>query len=277
MSDLRASDPAVKAQERRMWASGDFPKVSRETVAPVGPELVQAAGVRTGDKVLDVGAGSGNTAIPAALAGGDVVASDLTPELLAAGRSAAVAAGVALEWVEADAEALPFAAGRFDVVTSSFGVMFAPHHQVAADELVRVTRPGGTIALATWTPEGWTGEFFAVMSGFRPPPPADEQPPMLWGVEDHVRGLFGDAVEDFRFEPRTLVVDHFDTPEALVSFYQQNFGPTIAAYAAVGDDAERRDALDAALLDLATRTNRAGPGERARWDFEWALITARRA
>jgi ubiquinone/menaquinone biosynthesis C-methylase UbiE len=277
MSDLRADDAAAKAQARRLWATGDFPTVSRNTVAPVGRELVAAAGVRTGDKVLDVGAGSGNTAIPAALAGGDVVASDLTPELLVAGRSAAVAAGVALEWVEADAEALPFAAGRFDVVLSSFGVMFAPRHQVATDELVRVTRPGGTIALATWTPEGWSGEFFRVMSSFRPPAPPDEPSSMLWGVEDHVRGLFGDAVEDFRFERRILVVDHFPTPEALVAFYQQNFGPTIAAYDALGDDAQRRAELDAALLDLATRTNAAGPGEPARWDFEWALVRARRA
>jgi ubiquinone/menaquinone biosynthesis C-methylase UbiE len=277
MSDARADDPAIKTRARRMWATGDFPKVSRSTVAPVGRELVAAAGVRTGDKVLDVGAGAGNTAIPAALAGGDVVASDLTPELLVAGRSAAIAAGVALEWVEADAEALPFAAGAFDVVLSSFGVMFAPRHQVAADELVRVTRPGGAIALATWTPEGWSGDFFNVMSSFRPPPPDDEESSMLWGVEGHVRALFGDEVEDLRFERRMLVIDHFRTPEDLVAFYQQNFGPTIAAYEAIGADTERRDALDAALLDLATRTNLAGAGEPARWEFEWALIVAHKA
>jgi ubiquinone/menaquinone biosynthesis C-methylase UbiE len=275
MSEQRAEDPAAKAQARRLWATGDFPKVSRNTVAPVGRDLVAAAGVRTGDKVLDVGAGAGNTAIPAALAGGDVVASDLTPELLVAGRSAAVAAAVALEWVEADAEALPFADASFDVVLSSFGVMFAPRHRVAADELVRVTRPGGTIALATWTPEGWSGEFFEVMSAFRPAPPDDEESSMLWGVEDHVRSLLGDGVSELSFERRMLVVDRFATPEDLVAFYRDNFGPTMAAYEAIGD--AQRSEIDAALLDLATRTNLAAEGEPARWEFEWALIRARRA
>src|SRR3954467_1512237 len=114
---------------RAVWAAGDFPRVARETIKDVGPALVAAAGVRSGQRVLDVGAGSGATSIPAALAGGDVVASDLTPELLAAGRSAAIAAGVALQWIEADAEALPFEDASFDVVLSSFGAMFAPHHQ----------------------------------------------------------------------------------------------------------------------------------------------------
>src|SRR3954453_4651703 len=233
-----------------MWAAGDFPRVARETVPQVGPALVAAAGVRTGQRVLDVAAGSGATAIPAALAGGDVVASDLTPELLAAGRSAAIAAGVALEWVEADAEALPFADASFDVVLSSFGAMFAWNHRRVADELVRVTRPGGTIAMANWTPEGWVGQFFLTLVPFMPPPPEGALPPILWGVEDHVRGLFGDRVRDLTFTRATQVVDAFATPEGLVAYYRDNFGPTIVAYRTVGDDAPRRAELDAALLDL---------------------------
>jgi 2-polyprenyl-6-hydroxyphenyl methylase/3-demethylubiquinone-9 3-methyltransferase len=273
----QTDDAAVKARVRAMWAAGDFPRVARETVPQVGPALVAAAGVRTGDRVLDVGAGAGATAIPAALAGGDVVASDLTPELLAAGRSAAVAAGVALEWVEADAEALPFADAAFDVVLSSFGAMFAWNHQAVADELVRVTRPGGRIAMANWTPEGWVGQFFMTMVPFMPSPPAGALPPIMWGVEDHVRELFGTRVSDLTFTRRVQVMDIFDDPAAMVAYYREHFGPTVMAYASVADDPERRAALDATFLDFATRSNSGAPGGRARYEMEHVLVVARRA
>jgi SAM-dependent methyltransferase len=249
-----SEDAEVKARARAMWASGDFPRVARETIPEVGPALVAAAGIRTGMKVLDVGAGSGATSIPAALAGGDVVASDLTPELLEAGRSAAVASGVALRWVEADAEALPFADASFDVVLSSFGAMFAPRHQVVADELLRVTRPGGTIAMANWTPQGWVGQFFLTLLPYMPPPPPGALPPVAWGVEDHVRALFGDGVSELTATPRVQRLDRFAAPEAVVAYYRDNFGPTVMAYAAAAADPERRAALDADLLDFATRT-----------------------
>ena len=265
-----------KDRARAVWAAGDFPRVARDTIRDVGPALVHAAGIRTGDRVLDVGAGSGATSIPAAAAGGDVVASDLTPELLRAGRSAAVAAGVALEWVEADAEALPFADASFDVVLSSFGAMFAPRHQVVADELTRVVRPGGTIGMTTWPPDSYVGEFFLAHVPFMPPPPPGFQPPILWGVEDHVRALFGDGVSSLSFTRTLQVVDGHATPEALVAFYQQNFGPTIMAYRSLGDDAARRAEFDEALLELATRANLAPAGEHARWEFEYALIVATR-
>src|ERR1044071_2857630 len=146
MSDPAADDRAFKARTRAMWATGDFPRVARETIKDVGPTLVAAAGVRSGRRVLDVAAGSGATSIPAALAGGDVVASDLTPELLAVGEAAAREQGGSLDWVEADGEAPPFEDASFDVVLSSFGAIFALRHEVVAGELLRVVRPGGTIA-----------------------------------------------------------------------------------------------------------------------------------
>lgn len=277
MTDAADDDRAFKARTRAVWAAGDFPRVARETIKDVGPTLVAAAKVLPGQRVLDVAAGSGATSIPAALAGGDVVASDLTPELLDAGREAALAAGVTLEWVEADAEALPFDDASFDVVLSSFGAMFAPRHQVVADELLRVARPGGTIAMANWTPEGWVGQFFLTMLPFMPPPPPGALPPPAWGVEDHVRSLLGDGVSEVTFTRQIQIVDRFATPEALIAYYQENFGPTIMAYKSLADDPKRTAGLDAALLDFATRMNLSDAGEPARYEFEYMIVVARRA
>ncbi|HEV7495502.1 class I SAM-dependent methyltransferase [Baekduia sp.] len=277
MSDAAQDDRAFKARTRAMWATGDFPRVARETIKDVGPTLVAAAGVRAGQRVLDVAAGSGATSIPAALAGADVVASDLTPELLEAGEEAARDAGVELEWVEADAEDLPFSDASFDIVLSSFGAMFAPRHLIVADELLRVVRPGGTIAMANWTPEGWVGQFFLTMLPFMPPPPPGALPPPAWGVEDHVRSLFGEGVSELTFTRQIQAVDHFATPEALIDYYRENFGPTIMAYKSLAGDPEQTAALDAALMDFAVRMNLAGPGEPARYEFEYMIVVARRA
>ena len=260
-----------------MWATGDFPRVARETIKDVGPTLVAAAGVRSGRRVLDVAAGSGATSIPAALAGGDVVASDLTPELLAVGEAAAREQGVSLDWVEADAEALPFEDASFDVVLSSFGAIFAPRHEVVAGELLRVVRPGGTIAMANWPPDGWVGQFFLTMLPFMPPPPPGSTPPLAWGVEDHVRTLFGDGVSELTLTQEIQPVEHFATPAELIDYYKENFGPTIMAYKSLADDPARTAELDAALLGFAERMNLAGPGERARFEFEYVIVVARRA
>jgi SAM-dependent methyltransferase len=266
------ADRALKARHRTMWALGNYPAVVSEAVGPLGPLLVDAAGVRVGQRVLDVAAGSGNAAIPAALTGADVVASDLTPELLDVGRRLAEQRGVTLRWEVGDAEALPYGTASFDVVLSCIGVMFAPHHQAAADELVRVTRPGGRIGLVSWTPEGLIGQLFATMKPFVPPPPPGVQPAPLWGREDHVRELFGDRVTDLRTERRRLRVDSFRTPEAFGDFFKTVYGPTIVAYRGIADDASRVAALDAALVDLARRHDR-GDGVL---EWEFLLVRAQR-
>ena len=193
MSSVPGSE--LKARHRAMWASGDYPSMVETFLLPLGPRLVGACGIGAGMRVLDVAAGTGNASIPAAERGATVTASDLTPELLEAGRRQAESRGLELEWVTADAESLPFEDESFDVVMSSIGAMFAPHHQDVADELVRVCRPGGTIGMLNWTPEGMIGALFRTMGPFAPPPPPGAQPPPLWGGEDHVRELFGDRVE----------------------------------------------------------------------------------
>ncbi|HEX5909370.1 MAG TPA: methyltransferase domain-containing protein, partial [Thermoleophilaceae bacterium] len=188
------ADSELKARHRKMWASGDYPSMVETFLLPLGPRLVDACAIQPGDRVLDVAAGTGNAAIRAAQRGATVTASDLTPELLTAGRQVAEGDGIELDWVEADAEHLPFEDGSFDVVMSSIGAMFAPHHQAVADELVRVCRPGGKVGLLSWTPEGMLGALFRTIGPFAPAPPPGAQPPPLWGSEEHLRGLFGGRV-----------------------------------------------------------------------------------
>jgi len=266
---------ALKAKHRAVWAFGDYPAVATDLVSSLGPILVQACQVRPGDRVLDVAAGSGNAAIPAAEAGASVVASDLTPELLEAGRR-----GTTLEWRQADAEDLPFADGEFDTVMSCLGVMFTPFHQASADELIRVCRPDGTIGLVNWTPEGFIGQMFAAMKPYAPPPPPGAQPPPLWGREDHVRALLGDQVTDVRARRQTVRVDRFGRPEDFRDYFKANYGPTIAAYRGIADDPERTAALDAELADLARRhdlgTGCTGCTGSTVMEWEYLLFTARK-
>ena len=188
----------AKAADRRMWALGDYHRFATQLVWSVGPVLVEAGGIGPGVRVLDVAAGTGNVALRAAEAGADVVACDLTPESLEAGRREAEARALPVEWVEADAEALPFADGGFDVVTSAFGAIFAPDQQAAADEMVRVCRPGGAVVMANFTPEGLAGDFFGTLARHAPGPAGPS--PLLWGTEPHVRALLGGTVDVGRRE-----------------------------------------------------------------------------
>lgn len=258
-----------------MWALGDYHAFAKETVWEVGPELVAACGISAGRRVLDVAAGSGNVAIRAAETGAQVVASDLTPENFGAGRREARARGVELEWVEADAEALPFADGEFDVVTSVFGAIFAPDHRAVADELLRVCRPGGTIGMANFTPEGLISDFFGALAPYMPPPPPEALPPPLWGSEEHVRKLFGDRVSSLELTRREYV-ERAASPHDYCELFKATFGPVIALYASLADEPERAAALDREFLEFATRANRGAPEGPAEYPYEYLLVVARK-
>ncbi len=271
--DRPTADRDLKARHRALWALGDYPAVARDVIAELGPTLVAASELRSGQRVLDVAAGSGNAAVPAALTGADVVAADLTPELFVAGREFAAQRGVQLQWDEGDAEALPYADDAFDAVLSCVGVMFAPHQQDAADELIRVCRPGGRIGLLNWTPDGFVGQLFKTMRPYAPTPPPGTQPPPLWGDETHVRALLGDRVTDIVARRQTLRVDGFASPRAWREYWKSVYGPTIAVYRHLGDDVERVAALDADLDALAARFDRGTT--TTVMDWEYLLFTAR--
>jgi SAM-dependent methyltransferase len=273
-TDTVEADRALKARHRAMWALGDYPSLAAEVIPELGPTLVEACRVGPGDRVLDVAAGSGNAAIPAARAGATVVACDLTPELFEPGRREAARLGVTLDWRQADAEALPFDDGAFDTVLSCVGVMFAPHHQASADELVRVCRPGGTIALISWTPDGFIGQMFATMRPYAPPPPPGAEPPPLWGSEEHVRSLLGERVDDVTARTQKLRVERFENPVAFLDYFKARYGPTIAVYRAIAAEPDRVAALDRELVELAQRHD-VGAGNTV-LEWEYLLLTARK-
>jgi len=263
---------AVAAKHRAMWASGDYEKLATALVLPLGPVLVEATGIARGDRVLDVAAGTGNAAIPAAETGASVVASDLVPELLEQGSRLAAERGVELEWREANAHELPFADDEFDVVMSCIGVMFAPFHELAAGELVRVCKPGGRIGVLSWTPEGHIGRLWAAMKPYAPAPPPGAQPPPLWGQEDHVRALLGDSVTDVVTERRMLTVDRFADGAEFRDFFKALYGPTIAVYRNIEGDPDRVAALDAAIAEVGDSVLSGA----STMEWEYLLVVARK-
>ena len=266
--------PDLKTRHRTMWASGNYPLMVDTFLLPVGQRLVDACPITPGSRVLDVAAGTGNASIPAAQRGAKVVASDLTPALLEAGARRPDAQGLDIEWLPADAEDLPFEDGSFDLVMSCIGVMFAPYHQVAADELVRVCRPGGTIGLLSWTPEGMIGGLFRAMKDFAPAPPPGAQSPPLWGSEEHLKGLFGDRVEFHTLIREPLKVTVFRQARDWGEHFKTYYGPTIAARA----NAERNGRaaeFDAVLDTFCDKWNR-GSDEDAYFEQEYLLAVGTR-
>jgi SAM-dependent methyltransferase len=216
----------LKDQHRATWAAGDYAAVARHVDGGPPEQVLAATGAAAGQDVLDVATGSGNVALRAAALGANVTGLDLVPELLEIAGERAAAQGLAIDLVAGDAEALPFADGSFDRVLSTFGIQFAPRHQVVADELVRVCRPGGAIGLVNWTPEGLIGRMFGVMSRWAPKPPAFASPPPLWGDEEHVRTLFDAHDVELSFE-RGINTFAFDSVEDYMSFFEERYGPTI--------------------------------------------------
>ena len=243
---------AIKTQQQAMWASGDFAVIGT-TLQIVGEQLCEAADVRSGHFVLDVAAGNGNATLAAARRFAHVVSTDYVPALLERGRRRAEADGLEVVFQTADAEALPYPAESFDVVLSSFGVMFAPDHPRAAAELLRVCRPSGRIGLASWTPAGFLGKLFLTIASHVPPNPA-VQSPLLWGTDEHIRAIFQGArsiehtARHFAFRYRSA--EHF------IEVFRAFYGPVYKAFAAL--DADRQRALETDLLTLLRAADQGG-------------------
>ena len=256
---------AVKAIQRAIWSAGDYDSVA-ELFWEVGAVVVETAAIEPGMKVLDVATGTGNAAIRAAEAGAEVVGLDLTPELFADARRREALAGVSVEWVEGDAEAWPFDDASFDRVVSTFGVMFAPRHAVAAAELVRACRPGGMIVVANWTPAGFFGRLIATLTKHLPPQPAIAQRPALWGDEAHIRALLGGQVL-LALESRTVDLV-FGSLDDMLAGLQERFGPLVLAHRLLA--VEAYDALVADLRALLAGEH-GGDGE-VRIAAEYLLV-----
>ncbi|OBH47719.1 class I SAM-dependent methyltransferase [Mycobacterium mantenii] len=249
--DTTISDASVAATHRTVWALGDYALMAEEVMAPLGPALVKATGIESGVRVLDVAAGSGNISLPAAATGATVVSTDLTPELLQRSRARAEARGLTIDYREANAHALPFGDGEFDVVMSAIGVQFAPDQQRAAAELVRVCRPGGTIGVISWTPEGFFGRMLATIRPYRPSLSHPVPPAALWGRPGYVAALLGDHIAAFTATRGMLAVNRFDSAEAVHAYFKAHYGPTIEAYANIGHNRVLAAELDAQLVELA--------------------------
>jgi ubiquinone/menaquinone biosynthesis C-methylase UbiE len=265
----------VNRPAQTMWALGDYHRFATATVWPLGPVLVDACGIRPGQRVLDVAAGTGNVAIRAAQAGAIVVAADLTPENFDAGRRAAREAGVELEWIEADAMALPFPDAGFDVVTSCFGAMFAPDHRATAGELLRVCRPGGVIGMMNFAPVDAAGDFFRVLGEYAPPPSPGALSPLLWGTEDHVRSLFSERTGSLDMR-RQEYVETAASPREYFDLFRYSFGPMVAIHATLSDQPQRSADLDEAFRQFIMQWNRDTAHGGVRIPYEYLLVTARK-
>jgi ubiquinone/menaquinone biosynthesis C-methylase UbiE len=246
---------ALKGRQQATWASGDYHMIGTQ-IQIVSEQLIETLDIHSTEHVLDVATGSGNAALAAARRGCEVVGIDYVPALLDRARRRRDAEGLDAQFIEGDAEALPFGDGQFDVVTSVFGAMFAPNQEKTAQELVRVTRSGGRIGLASWTPDGFIGQFFKVTARHVPPPPG-VRPPLQWGTPDRLNELFGEVATEIRYEQRFYAF-RARSPEAWVDSFRRWYGPTLKSFEAVG--AAGSEALEKDLVELIGGLNRADDG-----------------
>lgn len=255
LADTQPDLSAVKQRQQGAWSSGDYAVVGT-TLQIVGEQLCEALDLRAGSKVLDVAAGNGNVTLAAARRWCDVTSTDYVPALLERGRERATAEHLKVEFREADAEALPFADASYDVVVSTFGVMFTPDQDKAASELARVCRSGGKIGLANWTPQGFIGQLFKTI-GKHLPPPAGVKSPALWGTKARLEEMFGRTASDISAEPRMFVF-RYRSPDHWLDVFKTFYGPMLKAFAAL--DADGQAALKRDLLALAGEFNHADDG-----------------
>ncbi len=264
---------ALKAAHKVTWDSGDDGAIADAFVLEVGETAVEKATIEAGTELLDVATGTGSAAIPSALKGARVTGLDIAPTLLERARERAAEAGADVEWIEGDAEALPFDDESFDTVLSAIGVQFAPRHELCAAELARVTRPGGEIVLCAWTPAGFIGQVFKTMGPHMPKPPEGASPPPLWGSEEHVSGLFAETDVELDFEKRSVTFEH-TSPESFVQFMADNYGPMLKAREKLSADG-RWEMLRSELIELCERSNTADRGFSA--PSEYVVVHGRKA
>ena len=243
---------SVKARQQAMWASGDFAVIGT-TLQIVGELLCEGVDVRAGERVLDVAAGNGNATLAAARRFASVTSTDYVPALLERGRQRADAEKLDVTFEVADAEALPYAGASFDVVLSTFGVMFAPEHEQAAGEMMRVCRPGGRIGLACWTPQGFLGQLLRVVARYVPPVPGVRSP-LLWGTDAHIQDLFSGAARIV--QTARYFAFRYQSAEHWVDVFRSYYGPVHKAFAAL--EADGQAALEADLIALLRRVDRGG-------------------
>jgi ubiquinone/menaquinone biosynthesis C-methylase UbiE len=246
---------ALKARQHGAWSSGDYAIVGT-TLQIVGEELCEALDLRSGQKVLDVAAGNGNATLAAARRWCEVVSTDYVPSLLERAKIRATAEGLPVEFKEADAEALPFGDATFDVVVSTFGVMFTPNQDKAASELLRVCKRGGKVGLANWTPDGFIGQLFKILGKYLPPP-AGAKSPALWGTTAHITAMFGPAASSIKAEPRNFMF-RYRSPTHFLDIFKTYYGPMLKAFSALDEVNQRGLGND--LLALIGRMNRADDG-----------------